>query len=428
MAEAAGLGGYIRLLRHGPAVRPFGAAVLARLPISMAPLSMILLIQQVRGQYGIAGVVTGVYALGTAAGSPLWGRCMDRFGQLRVIAPTAVTSAGLLVALALTADSSAGTGSLFVCAALAGFAFPPVGPGMRAAWRVIYPDPKSRRVGYALDASAVELIFVGGPLLLSLLLVVSPAIVPLLVTAGLLAVGGVSYSLSAAARSYRPMQSEERKRQRAGGRSAISAPGVLALLAVNLVMSIGFGQCDTSLAATARQVLHDQARLGVLFAAIAGGSAIGGLWYGSRHWPGYEHRRLPVSLGIFTVALVPLPLLLGHRPPLGALLPLLFLAGLAIAPSLIMQQNVLDALAPRRRINEAQALLTAANTSGAAAGTALAGIIIDAGGPRWSFAGAAIAIGGAATVALISQHRWHAATDRAQAAAPQTSIPQPIPE
>jgi MFS family permease len=417
MAQGTGLAGYIRLLRHGPAVRPFGAAVVARLPISMAPLSMILLIQHVRGEYGIAGVVTGVYALGTAAGSPLWGRSMDRFGQLRVIAPTALASSALLATLAVITDRGAPNPALFACAALAGFCFPPVGPGMRAAWRTIFPDPASRRIGFALDASAIELIFVGGPLLLSLLLVVSPAIVPLLVTAGLLAVGGVSYSLSSAARSSRPLH------DRSGtgpARSAISAPGVLAVLGVNLVMSVGFGQCDTSLAATARQVLHDQSRLGILFAAIAGGSAIGGLWYGSRHWHGHEHRRLPISLGIFTVALVPLPILLVDRPPLWALLPFLFLAGLSIAPSLIMQQNLLDGLSPPHRINEAQALLTAAGTSGAAAGTAIAGILIDAGGPRVSFGGAAIAIGLAATVALLSQRRWHGAAmpDEASVAVP----------
>ncbi|HVX42983.1 MAG TPA: MFS transporter [Mycobacteriales bacterium] len=407
MAQGTGLAGYIRLLRHGPAVRPFGAAVVARLPISMAPLSMILLIQHVRGEYGIAGVVTGVYALGTATGSPIWGRCMDRFGQLRVIAPTALASAALLATLAIITDRNAGDPALLVCAALAGFCFPPVGPGMRAAWRIIFPDPASRRIGFALDASAVELIFVGGPLLLSLLLVVSPAIVPLLVTAGLLAVGGVSYSLSSAARSSRPLHDPNAA---GSGKSAISAPGVLAVLAVNLVMSVGFGQCDTSLAATARQVLDNQSRLGILFAAIAGGSAIGGLWYGSRHWQGHEHRRLPISLGIFTVALVPLPILLVDRPPLWALLPFLFLAGLSIAPSLIMQQNILDGLAPPQRVNEAQALLTAAGTSGAAAGTAIAGILIDAGGPRVSFGGAAIAIGLAAMVALLSQRRWHTAT------------------
>lgn len=410
----AGLPAYARILRHGPALRPFAAATVARLPVSMAPLGLILLIQHVRGAYGIAGLVTGAYALGTAAGSPVWGRCMDRYGQPRVIAPTALVSAGLLVALTLGAVGGAGNPVLLVLAAAAGIAFPPVGPAMRAAWRVVFADPGSQRVGYALDASVVELIFVGGPLLLSLLLVVAPPVVPLLVTAGFLAGGGITYSFTGAARACRahPRRrggTERRRRPRLPrpARLAAAAPGVVAVLVVMGLMSVGFGQVDTSLAATARQVLGDPARLGALFAAIAGGSAIGGLWYGAHSWAGHEQRRLPVALGAFTLALVPLPLLmLADRPPLWLLLPLLFLAGLSIAPALIMQQNILDTLAPRHRLNEAQALLTAANTTGAAAGTAVAGFLIDLGGVPWAFTGAVLALAASSAVAVRSQRHW----------------------
>ena len=49
------------------------------------------------------------------------------------------------------------------------------------------------------------------------------------------------------------------------------------LLLVMLALSIGFGQLDTSLAATAGIVLGDTERVGLLFCAIAGGSAVGGL-------------------------------------------------------------------------------------------------------------------------------------------------------
>ena len=65
-----GLGSYLRLLRHGPAGRPFLAAFIARLPISMAPLGILLLIEHTRDAYAIAGLVTGAYALGSAAGAP----------------------------------------------------------------------------------------------------------------------------------------------------------------------------------------------------------------------------------------------------------------------------------------------------------------------------------------------------------------------
>jgi hypothetical protein len=59
-----GMGAYLRLLRHGPAGRPFIAAFVARLPISMAPLGILLLIEHDRGAYAVAGLVTGVYASG----------------------------------------------------------------------------------------------------------------------------------------------------------------------------------------------------------------------------------------------------------------------------------------------------------------------------------------------------------------------------
>ena len=162
----SGLSAYVRLLAHGPAARPFLAAVVARLPIAMAPIGMILLIQHIRGAYGIAGFVTGAYALGTAAGSPVWGRLMDRLGQPRVLIPTSLASATVLAALAIAAVAGAPDPVLVVMAAVSGLAFPPISPAMRAAWRVIFPDAESRRVGYALDATSVELVFVGGPLLL----------------------------------------------------------------------------------------------------------------------------------------------------------------------------------------------------------------------------------------------------------------------
>ena len=91
---------------------------------------------------------------------------------------------------------------------------------------------------------------------------------------------------------------------------------------------------------------------------------------------------------------------------LWVLLPVLFLTGLTIAPTLIMQQALLDHLAPADRLNEAQAFLSASNTTGAALGTAIAGIVIDAAGLPWSFAGAALGVLFAAGVALLNQKRW----------------------
>ncbi len=92
------------------------------------------------------------------------------------------------------------------------------------------------------------------------------------------------------------------------------------------------------------------------------------------------------------------------------MLPLLFLTGLAIAPMLIMQQACSIIWRRPHRLNEAQAFLSAANTTGAALGTALAGLLIDARGLGWSFAGAAAGAVVAAVAALLSRPSWRRAS------------------
>jgi predicted MFS family arabinose efflux permease len=173
-----------------------------------------------------------------------------------------------------------------------------------------------------------------------------------------------------------------------------------------LMVSIGFGQLDTSMAATADKALGGTTQVGILFAAIAGGSTIGGLAYGARSWPFRERVAVPVLLALFGSFLAILAwLLTGDDVSMFALLPVLFLTGLTIAPTLIMQQALLDRAAPAHRLNEAQALLSASNTTGAAIGTAIAGVVIDSAGLSWSFGGAALGVLLAAAVALLNAAR-----------------------
>lgn len=409
-----GLRAYGRLLRYPPAAIPFLSAVVARLAIAMAPLGLLLLVESERNAYGVAGVVTGAFAIGCAIGTPVWGRMMDRFGQVRTLVPTTLVSAAFLATAALATVAGAPLLTLIVLAGLAGVAFPPMSPAIRTAWRVIFPNPASRWVAFALDATAVELLFVLGPLLLSALLALTSPMIPVLVAAGCMTVGGLAYCRTTAARRSRPGQFTSPMpvttipgTQVRVHRSAITVPGVAGVLGVMLAMSVGFGQLDTSMAGTAGELLGGTDRVGILFSAIAGGSTIGGLTFGARTWPLPERKAVMFTTGMFAVLLVGIATVIGTgHPPLWLLLPMLFCTGLTIAPTLIMQQGLLDHLAPVERLNEAQSMLSSVTQVGGAVGTAVAGLLIDSHGLRWSFSGAAIAVAASCIVAIGCQRMW----------------------
>lgn len=416
-----GAGAYLRLLRYPAAALPFGAALVARLSISMAPLGLLLLVQLERGAYGLGGFVTGAFAIGCATGTPLWGRAMDRFGQIRTLLPTSLTSAGFLVGCALATVAGAPLGMLLGLAAVAGLSYPPISPAMRASWRVIFPDPAARRVAFALDATAVELMFVAGPLVLSGLLALTNPVMPVLVTAGCIVAGGIAYCRTDVARMSRPQPAAVSPATTTGAgwhRSAITVPGVAAVLAVMLSLSIGFGQLDTSMAGTAGEALGNTDKVGILFAAIAGGSGVGGLFFGSRNWARSERQMLPRTTAAFAILLASVAGLVGFGVlHLWLLLPVLFCTGLTIAPSLISQQRLMDQLAPANRLNEAHSMLSAVTQVGGAIGTAFAGIMIDLHGVSTSFTGAAIAAVVCCAVAVAGQQHWITALRTAERSA-----------
>src|ERR1700712_5998203 len=58
-------------------------ALVARLPISMMTLGIVLLVSALSGSYGLAGQVSAAYIVGNAVFAIPHGRLADRFGQGR---------------------------------------------------------------------------------------------------------------------------------------------------------------------------------------------------------------------------------------------------------------------------------------------------------------------------------------------------------
>ncbi|WP_413712164.1 hypothetical protein [Rhizobium sp. Rhizsp82] len=377
---------YLAILAMPAARWSYIAAFVARLPIAMVPLSLLIFVEAATGSYAHGGLVSGAFALGSALSVPFWGRALDRGSHRRVIAGTSLTSAAFL-ALALI-----GTAQHWSLPAIAGLSlgvglfFPPITPAMRVAWRRLVPDGSGLLApAYALDAVAVETLFVLGPLVVGGLYGGGPTL-PVIATSILLATGGVGYAASPAGR----VSGE------ADGRSAGDAPGavllqpgILLVAIIAATMAVGFGQMDVALTSAAQAISTHGLMLGLMFAAVAIGSIGGGLFFGAREWRFSAYRLLAASLGGFGLGLAGAGLGLWLALPPLLLLPILTLTGLFISPGLLVMQQMIDQILPPGRTSEGQALLNAMLTAGGAAGMALGGLWADAGPPMLVFFAAA---------------------------------------
>src|SRR4051812_27968281 len=103
-----------------PRVRPLVlAGLLARMPIGMGVVGLILFIHNETGSFGSAGIVTGAFTIGIGATGPILARLIDRRGTRPVIVPAAILTAAAMVAIVVLGKQGAGTVPLVIAAAIA---------------------------------------------------------------------------------------------------------------------------------------------------------------------------------------------------------------------------------------------------------------------------------------------------------------------
>ena len=115
---------YLDFLRKPYAARLLGGTLLGRLPNGMGPLAIVLFVRAHGGDYTLAGVLSAVYGLAMAAGQPVLGRAMDRYGQPRILASAATAAAAGFALLTVFGVRSPAVATAAVV--LAGFATPPL--------------------------------------------------------------------------------------------------------------------------------------------------------------------------------------------------------------------------------------------------------------------------------------------------------------
>lgn len=384
---------YAAVLREPHVAALVASTLIARFPIGINALAMILFLRAQTGSFAIAGAVAGALAAGSGVGAPVQGRLVDGFGARRVLVPLAVVHAAALGGLVALGLAGAHVAPLVACGLLAGFAIPPTSSVLRSLWPTLLRErPELVQAAYALDSVLIELIFICGPLLTAAIATVFSPAAALAVSAASVVAGTVAFTALPPARAIRP----DRDRPRAGLLGALGSPGVRTLALVSLPAGTGVGICEVALPAFSA-ANGAAATAGILLAVWSLGSAAGGLAYGALpNRPPLERVHLAVA------ALLPLSLLpLAAAPSVWAMALLVIPAGMFIAPLLATRNELIGWVAPPGARTEAYTWPVTAFVGGIAIGSALAGAIVETASWRYAFlaAGAIAAAGAAIAVA-----------------------------
>ncbi|NHC46187.1 MFS transporter [Motilibacter aurantiacus] len=366
-----------------PGARGFSAAAfLARLPISMEALAVLFLVESTTGRYASAAAVSAVLAVCTGASAPFIGRAADRRGQGWVLRRAPFVRAAALVGLVSAALADLPLPVLLLLAALAGSATAQPGSLVRSRWsHVLAGRPALLHTAYSLESALDELIFVLGPVGVTLLATqVDPVAGVLLPVAALL----LGTSALARQRATEPPPHPATADQPAG--TVIGRPPLALLTVVFLLMGGVFGAAEV-IAVAFTEERGQPSAAGWVLGAFAVSSMVSGLVWGVLHWRSSLVRRFLVAAVAFGAASLTFP----FASESWVLAALLCASGFAISPSIISGLALAGELAPVGKGTEALTWVTTGITFGAAAAGAVAGPLIDAHGAQaalWVCSGA----------------------------------------
>ena len=382
---AAGLTGYMSVLRVPGAFAFSGSATLVRLGQAMLGLGSVLLLVQLGRSYAAAGLVAGAIAIAQGAVGPPVSRLVDVHGQRTILLPQIVVHAAAGAGLVAAALTGTPTWLLVAVALVVGASLPQAGALARARWTALLRDRSQLERALAVESLIEEAVFVVGPVLVTFLATgVAPA-------AGLLAalgLGVVGTGLFLAQRRTEPAHhlpgpalTGEFGENTAPPRrsSALTNPGVLLLVGTFTAIGALFGFVEVGVVALSRQQHAPQAA-GTMLGLWAAGSLISGTLYGARTWRTGPASRFQVSAAAMAAgaALIAVAAASGSLPATTAAL---IAAGLANAPTLITGNTLVPLVVPAPNLTEAYTWLGVSVFAGIAVGSAIGGALIDHNGP-----------------------------------------------
>jgi MFS family permease len=350
------------------------SGLVARLPISMVSLGIVLLVSTRTGSYSLAGTVSASYLIANALFAVLQARFIDRLGQSRVL-PVAVTVFAVgMVAMMWAVETDVRAPWPHLCAALSGAAMPQIGSCVRARWSLLVPDKQALHTAFAFEAVIDETVFILGPALVTVL---ATTVHPLagLVTAVVAAVVGTAV-LVGQRRTEPPATGATRHHGSGPMPWLVLAP----LIACAFTLGALLGGAEVATVAFADE-LGSKPLSGLMLALWALGSLLSGVITGALRLDASNATRFRWGMLLLGLLMLPLPFVSGFVP-LGFFL---FLSGFAISPTLIASFAWIEETVPAGRLTEGITLFTTGLAAGLAPGAALVGLVVDAHGASASY-------------------------------------------
>lgn len=381
------------------------AGVLARSPMSIVGISFILAIRALYGSYSLAGLISAVGVISFAIGAPILARLVDRFGQAKVMLPAVMISATALLLAIIGILNVIPPAYLMVLASINGAASGSLGALVRARWTHVTENATQLQAAYAMEAAFDELVFIMGPVLATL---ISASIHP---TAGLwmglffMVFGGLVFLLQTSTEPPLTPHVHGQKRE-----SVMRNPAMIVLALTFVGTGALFGASDLSVVAFADEV-NMSYLAGTILGSMALGSLVSAVIYGSRAWMTPLWKLFLIFIGLFAVGTTTFV----FAPNLAVLAFFMFLAGLAISPTMTSGNTIVQRIVPPSRLTEGLTWMATASTIGISLGSAVTGPVIDTYGHTGGFLIVVVFAWLMFLTALIGSRSMRAAIEKADA-------------
>lgn len=392
------LDSYRRVFAYRGAWQFSATGVIARLPISMMTLSIVVMVSELSGSYTRAGQVSAAYIIGNAGFAILHGRLIDRFGQRVVLLVDAAAFALTTVMLlwAIRADWAFVPTAFF--AVLSGMSIPQIGAMIRSRWANLVTNDEDRHTAFSVEAVVDEMVFVVGPVLVA---VTATAIDPASGLVISIVAGTIGTLLLAAQRHTEPPHGLTPEN---GGRRAPMHWGSLAPISIGAIAYGSlFGALEVGAVSFADHA-GNKASSGMLLALFSLGSLIAGVVTGAIATKSSPLTRSRWGMWVLATGTLALPFVNN----LWVMAGVLAFIGLALAPTLIALFSLVEATTPQQRLNEALGVIQTGVSGGVAPGAWLAGSLADSMGGNTPFVVCTVSAFLAASASLFLRHQQRA--------------------